>query len=121
MYCSALRARFNPYFLRSLTRESRTNKPARFSGDLSAGLASCKALAIPCLIAPALPTGPPPDTLAETLYFPSVCVTRKGSFTCCCQDSQGSDSSIGLSLTTMGPSPAYRRTLATAVLRLPFT
>ena len=45
-------ALFLPYFLRSLTRGSRVNKPSKRNTFLYSSLALTKALEIPCLIAP---------------------------------------------------------------------
>ena len=58
--CSALRAFFNPYFLRSTFLASLVNKPAFFSLSLSSGLYLISALEIPKATASACADNPLP-------------------------------------------------------------
>ena len=76
--CGARRAALRPYFLRSFIRGSRVRNPAALRTGLYSASASRRALATPCLMAPACPVYPPPCTFTSTSNFPSVSVAASG-------------------------------------------
>src|SRR5207248_7295458 len=117
--CGALRALWSPAFLRSTTRASRVRKPARLSAARSSGLTSTSARAMPCLIAPAWPDGPPPCRRTRRSYWPSRPATLSGAVASIRCTMRGKYSSIVLPLTQVAPLPGRRITRATEVLRLP--
>src|SRR5256885_11283253 len=85
----------------------------------SSGSASTSARAIPCLTAPAWPLGPPPWTRTRTSKVPSTPATFSGASASSRCAARGKYSSIVRPLNQVVPSPGFRITRATDVLRLP--
>src|SRR5262249_7145425 len=117
--CGALRALCRPAFLRSTMRASRVRKPCRLRGILISGSASTSARAMPCLIAPAWPEGPPPCTRTRRSYVAAASATSSGASTIWRCTARGKYSSSVRPLIQVFPSPGRRMTRATDVLRLP--
>src|SRR5690625_1936130 len=119
-YWGALRAFFNPPFLRSTARESRVRKPAFFRvGPLFSSSIAFSARAIPRRSAPAWPESPPPEMSAMTSKRPSMSKTVQGSCTICWCTLFGKYVSRSRPLIFHWPVPGTRRTRATARLRRP--
>ena len=78
--CGAFLAFLRPYFFLSFIRGSLVKNPFDFKAGLYSILAAFKALAIPCLIAPAWPVNPPPWTEQITSYLSVVFVTVSGYY-----------------------------------------
>src|SRR5207249_10212372 len=116
-YWKRFRAPFCPYFLRSLTRESRRRRASLLSGSLRDGFIVTRALAIACLSAPACPVEPPPQTVARTSYFPAAPVTSSGNWIRLLSEGLGKQCSKERSFTTISPDPGETHVLAIAHFR----
>ncbi len=79
--CGDFLAFFLPYLYLSFLRGSLVKKPSLLRIGLSSSSTFNKALAIPCLTAPAWPVYPPPLTLTKTSNFPRLSVTSSGDLT----------------------------------------
>ena len=117
--CGAFLAFLSPYFLRSFILGSLVKNPADLSVGLYSAFASNKALAIPCLTAPAWPERPPPSTLQIISNLSTVFVTVKGCLTITLSISVPKYSSRVSPLTVMFPFPSTNLTLAIDFFLLP--
>ena len=74
----AFLAFLRPYFLLSLTRESRVRRPDFLTAVLTSPSVVARHFAIPCATAAACAENPPPLTVAITSYFSIVLATVNG-------------------------------------------
>jgi len=117
--CGAFLAFLRPYFFLSFIRGSLVKNPFDFKAGLYSIFASFKALAIPCLIAPAWPVNPPPVTVQVTSYLSTVFVTVSGCLTITFKVSNPKNSSKSFPLTVIFPDPSTNLTLAIEDFLLP--
>jgi len=118
--CGLLLAFFFPYFFLSTILESLVKNPASLKAAFKLSSASTKALATPCLIAPACPELPPPTTFTLTAYLSKVSVNAKGCSTILERIALPPKySSIPLPFISTPCPPGINLTLATEVFLLP--